>query len=127
MNQVYFKNCLIVNFSGSGGGSSVKSNVFFTSVGKRSISINNANQREMSLVGNHPRSAQMRFQNGSLISLFFQIPRILQQPPQPATIIIISSLPLIMVMVHGEFTGRMAMMSGKIIQARNHLLFSQSR
>ena len=51
-----------------------------TNVVKMSISIKNAGQREMVLVGTHPRSPQTSFQNEWLRSLLFKIPQILQQP-----------------------------------------------
>ena len=47
-----------------------------TSVVKRAISRKTAGQREMDLVGTHPRSVQMSFQNGLLRSMFYHIPKI---------------------------------------------------
>ena len=65
---------------------------------------------------------QMIPQNGSLRSLLFKIPMILQHPPWHATNISTSGAPTeIMVMVHGDFTGRMAKIIEKISKARNHL------
>ena len=69
----------------------------------------------MNLVGTHPRSLQMSFQNGLLRSLFFQIPKNLKQPPRLAATRSTSGAPIaILGIVHGDFTGRMATMSGKI-------------
>ena len=76
----------------------------------------------MALVGTQQRSPQMIFQNRLLRSLLFQIPKILQQTPCPATKGITSGAPIeILVRVHGDFTGRMATRSEKIIKAIIHL------
>ena len=50
--------------------------LLFTSVVKRAISRKTSGQREMAIVGTHPRSPQMSFQNGLLRSLLSQIPKI---------------------------------------------------
>ena len=93
-----------------------------TSVVKGDISRKTAGQRKIAPVGTHPRSPQMIFRNGWLISLFSQIPSIWQQPPWPAKTRITSGAPLaIMFRVHGDFTGRMAMMSGNISKSRSHM------
>ena len=92
---------------------------------RRDTSRNIAGQRELAPGVTHPRSTQMSFQNGSLIRLLFQIPKILKHTPLPATSGNTSVAPLtIMVMVHEDFTGKMATMSGKIIKERNHLFVS---
>ena len=94
-----------------------------TSVAKRAISIKTAGQRETTLVGTHQRSPQTSFQNGLLRSLLSQIPKIWQLLPWLTKTRSKSGAPLaIMVRVHGDFTGRMAMRSGKINTARIHLL-----
>ena len=59
-NQVDFK----IHCSGNVSGSSVRSNVDCQSVARRSIYINTAGQREIDLVGTHPRIPQMSFHNG---------------------------------------------------------------
>ena len=95
---------------------------FVISVSRMAISRKIAGQREMALVGTHPRSQQISFQDGLLRSLLFQIQIILQQPPWPTTTISKSGTTIaIMVMVHGGFTGRVATMNGEIIKARSHL------
>ena len=93
-----------------------------TSVSKRDISRNNAVQRELALVGTHPRSPQMSFHNFSLRSLFFHIPNILQQPPWPSTATSKSGATIeIRVIVNVDFNGMIATRSEKISKARNHM------
>ena len=93
-----------------------------TSVARRSIYRNNKGKREIDLVGNHPRSTKTIFQNGSLISLFFQITKTWQHPPWTTTTRITTGVPIkIMKMVHGDFTGRMATMSVKRSKAINNM------
>ena len=89
---------------------------------RRYISRYTEGKREMALVGTRPRSPKMSFQNGSLRSLLFQIPKILQQPPLPTTARSKSDAYLsIMVMVHGDFTGMMDTRSGEISKTRSHM------
>ena len=90
---------------------------------RRDISRKTAGQRELDLVGNHPRGPHMSFHNEPLISLLFQIPNILQHKTCTTTTRSKSGAPIeIMVIVHGDFTGRMATISGKTRKAINHLL-----
>ena len=104
MKQGEFNVCCIGNSSG----------LLVTSLARRDIYGKTSVQMELDIVGTHPRIPQMIFHNGSLISLLFQIPKILKHPPQPAKTISTSSAPIvIMVIVHGDFTGIMATMSGK--------------
>ena len=92
-------------------------------VSRRSISRNTARQRELAIVETDPISPQISFHNRSLRSMVLQTPKIFQHPPWPATTRSTSIAPLaIMVMMHEDFIGRMAMMSGNISKERNHLL-----
>ena len=76
----------------------------------------------MDLVVNHPRNPHTRFQNGWLRSLLSHIPNIWKHPPWPTTTRSTSGATLaIMVRVHRDFTGRVAMRSEKISKARIHL------
>ena len=94
---------------------------------KGAISRYTAGQRELGKVGIHPRITKMRLQNGSLRSLLFQISHILKHPPWPATARSKSGAPLsIMVIVNGDFTGRMAIMNGKISKEISHMIDFQS-
>ena len=98
-----------------------------TSVAKRDIFRKTEGQREMTLVGTRPIIPQMSFQNGLLRSLLYQIPKIWQHPPWPATTRNKSSIPLLMMFrIYGYFTGTMAMGSGKISKSRIHLFVFQS-
>ena len=79
-----------------------------------SISRNIAGKTDLALVVTNLRIQQMSFHDGFLRILLFQIPKILKHPPQTATTTSTSGTHhAIMVMVHGDFTGRMEMMSGK--------------
>ena len=94
-----------------------------TSAVKRAIFRKTASQREMVLVVTHPRTPWMSFQNGWLQSLLTQITKIWQQPPWSVMTRITNGATLaMMVRVHGDFTGRMAMSSGKLSKARSHLV-----
>ena len=62
--QVYFKSLRSGNVSGSGRGSSDRSDITYHKCGKWDIYKNTVGQREISLVRTHPRILQMSFQNG---------------------------------------------------------------
>ena len=82
----------------------------------------------MALAVTHPRSPQGRFQNEWLRSLLSPIPKIWKQPTWNATTRSTSGAPLaIMVMVHGDFTGRIATRNGKLSKVKSQLFFSQYR
>ena len=72
LKQVDFKSRRSGNGSGSGRGSNARSdNGTCHKCGKKT-----AGQREMTLMGNHPRSPQTIFHNGLPRSLLYQIPKI---------------------------------------------------
>ena len=64
LKQVVFKSRRSGNCSGSGKGSSARSDITCHKCGKRAISRKTAGQREMDLLVINPRIPQMRFQNG---------------------------------------------------------------
>ena len=121
--EVYFKSNNSGNGGGSGGRSFARSDLIYPNCGKVVTSRKTAGQREMVLVVNHTRRPQISFYNGSLIILLHRLPNIWQHPPWPTTKRSASGMHLVkMLMVHGDFTGRVATRSGSIIRAIKRLL-----
>ena len=125
LKQADFKTPHRVNDSGYGGGSYVKSNATYHKCYKNDHVHKYCRDKGTVSSGNPPKKPQMSFQNGSQRSLLFQKTNILKDPPRPTITRITSGSPIaIMVMVHGDLTGRMDTMSGKISKAINHLFDS---
>ena len=84
-----------------------------TNMAKRAISRNAEGQSKLVLVRTHQSILHMSFQNWLPRSILFQITKIWQHPPLPATKIITSGAPLaIILMVYGVFTGKISTRSG---------------
>ena len=81
LNQVDFRIPCSVNGSGSGGGPSVKSNMTCHKSGKKGHIQKEYRSKETGSSGNPPKNSTMGFETGSLRSLLFHIPNILQHPP----------------------------------------------